>query len=92
MNDDGFMDSARARGPALVGDPLSQPKDGATAMKLDALPNPWMDTANPFDAVFDPDAFMDAVEAAPKFLSDPSPEYLEALWSLPLIEVLTAYR
>ncbi|HEX7881938.1 MAG TPA: hypothetical protein VF499_04280 [Afipia sp.] len=41
--------------------------------------------------VLDVDAFMAAIEPAPKFLSDPSPEYLRAAEIVPVLKVLAAY-
>jgi hypothetical protein len=52
--------------------------------------NPWMPPP-PREFVLDESAFLEAIEPAPLFLSDPSPEYLTAAELMPLVEVLTAY-
>lgn len=54
------------------------------------LPNPFITAPAPF--TLDVDAFMEAIEPAPLFISDPSPEYMTALDLMPIVEVLTAYR
>lgn len=55
------------------------------------LPNPFVpEGATPF--VLDVEAFMAAIEPAPLFLRDPSPEFLTAGELAPIVEVLTAYR
>lgn len=41
--------------------------------------------------VLDVDAFMAEIEPAPKFLSDPSPDYLRATEIVPVLKVLAAY-
>lgn len=44
------------------------------------LPNPWIVENTDFPRGFDVEAFMAVVELAPpKFLADPSPEYLTAV-------------
>lgn len=41
--------------------------------------------------VLDVEAFMEAIEPAPSFLSEPSPEYLRAAELMPVLKVLSAY-
>lgn len=57
---------------------------------MTALPNPFMPPP-PTEFVLDVAAFMEAIEPAPAFLSDPSPEYLTAAELVPIVELLTAY-
>ena len=57
-------------------------------------PSPFLNLCNRFE--LDVPRFMAKVtqiddEESPKFLSDPSPEYLTATELLPLVEVLTRY-
>lgn len=51
--------------------------------------------ASPFitesEFVLDEAAFMSALEEPPVFIADPSPEYLDALWTWPIVEVLSKY-
>jgi hypothetical protein len=59
-----------------------------------ALPNPFCELSQSTDAFprgFDPNKFFAEIEPAPKFLSNPSPEYLQAAEIMPLLEVLAAY-
>lgn len=53
--------------------------------------DPPVPAAGGFVRGFDPDAFMDAIEPAPAFLNDPSPEYLTATQIMPLLDVLSDY-
>ncbi len=44
-----------------------------------------------FDAYFDPDRFMADVCEMPAFLVNPSPEYLQAIDLMPIVEILGAH-
>jgi hypothetical protein len=59
-----------------------------TLMATPLPDNPFVTT--PFE--LDVDAFMAAIEPAPAFLRDPSPEFLTAIEFKPIVEVLTAYQ
>lgn len=56
------------------------------------LPNPFMTENTDFPRGFDVEAFMAVVELAPpKFLADPSPEYLTAIEIVPVLAVMAKY-
>lgn len=59
---------------------------------IDLLPNPFVDQSNRF--VLDQAAFLNAIMPGtdiPKFLADPSPEYLKAAEIEPILRVLAKY-
>lgn len=59
---------------------------------MNKLPNPWIVENTDFPRGFDVEAFMAVVELAPpKFLADPSPEYLTATEIVPVLATLAKY-
>lgn len=56
------------------------------------LPNPWIpEVVSNKRFVLDEQAFIEAIEPWPKFLNDPSPEYLKATELKPILEILAPY-
>jgi hypothetical protein len=69
---------------------------GSTNMTM-ALPNPFMSitpevSKSSTSFRLNEEAFLVAIDPAPKFLSDPSHEYMTAIELMPIVEILAAYR
>jgi hypothetical protein len=56
------------------------------------LPNPFMTDEPKRGFVLDEEAFFDAIEPPPKFLRNPSPQYMTAIELMPIVEILQAFK